>query len=104
MDKPLIKQKETNSRALTTGTIARYLRKDLDFANKVCALGFSPEMIAKDAYVVTQGRDTAAHKPICERAVAEDLRRLILRPDGILSRLHPSVSSESKAGGAPGLG
>jgi hypothetical protein len=97
-ERPLIKQKQINELAVTTGTVARYLRKDVQFSNKVRALGFNAEMIAKDAAAVTKGRDKAAHYPVCERAIADDLRRLMLRPDGILSRLHPAAINRVQSG------
>lgn len=52
--RPLIEQKKINERSLTTGTIARYLRKDLEFGKKARGRGFNVEMIAKDAFDVTK--------------------------------------------------
>jgi len=92
--RPLIKEKRINEQALTTGTIAWYLRKDLEFSSKVRARGFDVEAIIDDAYVVTRSRDRAAHHPVCGRAIADDLRQRILRPDGILGRLHPAIGSK----------
>jgi hypothetical protein len=91
---PLIKAKEIN-RELTAGNIGWHLRNYPDFRERVRARGFDAVAISKDEGEVTRCRNRAAHKPVCERAVADDLRRLILRPDGILSRFHPSATNKS---------
>jgi hypothetical protein len=91
---PLIKAREIN-RELTAGNIGWHLRNYPDFRDRVRARGFNATAISKDEGEVTRCRNRAAHKPICERAVADDLRQLILRPDGILSRLHPSAANKS---------
>jgi len=90
LDEPLIRHGKLNN-TFTTGTVARYLRTDAEFATKIRARGFNPEAIMKDAYDVKRYRDRAAHDLACERAVAEDLRGRVLRPDGVLSRLHPAT-------------
>lgn len=91
---PLIKAREI-SRELTAGSIGWHLRNHPDFGDRVRARGFDADAISRDEGEVTRRRNRAAHKPVCERAVADDLRRLILCPDGILSRLHPSTTDKS---------
>ncbi|MGA8149581.1 MAG: hypothetical protein WB952_01290 [Terriglobales bacterium] len=91
---PLIKAREIN-KELTAGNIGWHLRNHPDFRERVRAHGFDATAISIDEGAVTRCRNRAAHKPICERAIADDLRRLILRPDGILSRLHPSPTAKS---------
>jgi hypothetical protein len=89
----LISEGQIQKKNMSLGSIAWLLRNDVDFREKVRGRGFEVDAIGRDAWAVVPKRDTAAHYPLCERAIAEDLRRLILAPDGILAHLHPSRRS-----------
>ncbi len=87
---PLIREGKV-VQGLTLGNISWYLRFDERLRGKVLALGLDINAISRDAANVVKLRNRAAHEPACDRAVADDLRGSILRPDGIFSRVHPIV-------------
>ena len=79
--------------SLTLGSLGWYLREDPTTRGKVSALGFDVEAISKDVELVRALRNKPAHDFSCDRAVADELRRRILCPEGVLSRLHPNVAT-----------
>jgi hypothetical protein len=89
---PLIRGGKVPPRSMTLGTLGWYLKEDPVMRSRVSALGFDAEAISKDAVWVNALRNKAAHDFACDRAVADDLRRRILRPDDLLSRLHPTAT------------
>jgi hypothetical protein len=90
---PLILSGKVPKRSMTLGNAARYLRKDSVMRSKVSALGFDVLTVSKEAALIAEIRNRAAHELACDRAVADDLRQRILCPDGALSRLHPSAAT-----------
>jgi hypothetical protein len=92
----LIERGEIQSKNMALGSIAWYLRYQADFRKRALALGFDPDAISRDAFGVLPGRHKAAHRQVCEIAEADKLRSLILRSDGILSRLHTRTTDNSK--------
>ncbi len=76
---------------LSLGEMKRYLKRDNRLREWVKHRGLSSvDAIAKDAATLVGIRNRAAHEPILERSVADEIRRLLLRSDGMLSRLFPS--------------
>jgi len=94
--RPLIVEGHIEGKNLALGSVAWYLKNDADFRKRARARGFDPDQISKDAFDVINSRDKAAHRLVCELAEADRLRSLILRPDGILSRLHTNPTNTSK--------
>jgi|GEM_PF-4043945 len=90
---PLIRRGKPSKSSLTLGTLAWYLREDPVLRSKVSELGFDVETLSKDVALVADLRNKPAHDFSCDRAVADELRRRILCPDGLLRRLHPNVAS-----------
>jgi hypothetical protein len=90
---PLIRRGKASKNGLTLGNFAWYLREDSVVRSKVAALGFDVEAISKDAGLVGALRNRPAHDFSCDRTVADELRRKILFPDGVLRRLHPTVTT-----------
>jgi hypothetical protein len=90
---PLIRWGKVHERSMTLGSCAWYLRNDPVMRSKVSALGFDVDAISKDVAQANALRNKPAHDFSCGRAVADNLRRLILCNDGILSRLHPLVTA-----------
>jgi hypothetical protein len=88
---PLLHRGKVPSRCMKLGNFAWYLKNDPVMRSKISALGFDVETVAKDAASVNSLRNKAAHEDVCERAVADELRRRMLCRDGIFSRLHPMV-------------
>jgi uncharacterized protein (UPF0212 family) len=88
---PLLSGGKVPRSCMMLGNLARYLRKDPVMQSKISGLGFDADAIAKDAISIASLRNRAAHEPVCERAVADDLRQRMLCPDGIFSRLHPAA-------------
>jgi hypothetical protein len=82
---------------VTLGNLGWYLKYDQTMRSEVSALGFDVEIISRDVALVSALRNKPAHDFSCDRAVADDLRRRILGPDGILSRLHPKVATAADA-------
>jgi hypothetical protein len=79
---------------MALGSVAWYLRFDGGFRKRALERGFDADAISRDAQVVIQSRDKGAHLLTCELAEADKLRSLILRPDSILSRLHPGTARQ----------
>jgi len=94
---PLIRWGKENKRGMTLGSWAWYLRFDPSLRSKVSERGFDVEAISKDATSVNEVRRKAAHDITCDRTHADELRRQILRRDGILSRLHPMAATAADA-------
>ena len=94
-EQPLIQYGKVRKRSMTLGTLARYLEKDSVMRGRVSGLGFGVGAIWKDVDWVSEVRNKVAHDFACDRAVADDLRRRILCPDGILSHLHPRVATSA---------
>jgi hypothetical protein len=92
----LIDRNQIQARNMTLGRVVYYLGHHPDFGERALARGFDPNAISRIALEVVTIRDRAAHSPICELAEVDRLRSLILRPDGILGRLHPETTDNSK--------
>ena len=90
---PLIRRGKPSKSSLTLGNLGWYLREDPVMRGKVSALGFDVEAISKDVALVGALRNKPAHDFSCDRTVADELRRKILSPDGVLRRLHPTVAT-----------
>jgi hypothetical protein len=90
---PLIRRGKASKNGLTLGNFAWYLREDPVVRSKVAALGFDVEAISRDVGLVGALRNRPAHDFSCDRTVADELRRKILFPDGVLRRLHPTVAT-----------
>jgi len=88
--KQLIKSGEVQKRSMTLGDFALYLKND-EGMRKHASAEFNVEAIWRDATWVAHVRNEAVHNLAFDRALADRLRREIMRPDGILSRLHPKV-------------
>lgn len=88
---PLIRWGKVRKRSMTLGSLAWYLGNDPVMQSKVSERGFDPEAISKDAVWVNEIRNEAAHEWVKDRRLADKLRGRILRPDDILSRLHPML-------------
>jgi len=88
---PLIRWGKIRARGMTLRSFAWYLERDSVMRSKISGFGFDAEAVSKDAAWVGNVRNRAAHDFTCDRAIADDLRRRILRRDGILSHLHPNV-------------
>ena len=95
-ERPLIAKGHIQDKNMAIGSMRWYLKFHADFRKRAIALGFDPDPISRDIDEVTKGRDKAAHRPVCELAEADKLRSLILRSDGILSRLHPGTTANCK--------
>jgi hypothetical protein len=84
--KPLIDCGEPQT--LTLGEMGRCLRYDKGLRDLVKRMGYSSvDAIASDAGWLTSIRNRAAHQPILERSVADEVRHRMLRSDGMLARL-----------------
>jgi|SRR5208282_2153615 len=90
---PLIRRGKASKNGLTLGNFAWYLREDPVVRSKVAALGFDVEAVSKDVGLVGALRNRPAHDFSCDRTVADELRRKILFPDGVLRRLHPTATA-----------
>jgi hypothetical protein len=90
-DRPLILKGEFSKTSVTLGNLGWYLKNDPIMQSRVSVLGLDVKMISKDVALISRLRNRPAHDFNCDRAVADDLRRLILCSDGVLSRLHPTV-------------
>ena len=88
---PLLSGGKVPGNCMMLGNLARYLRLDAFMRSKLSALGFDVDAITKDSISIAFVRNRAAHAPVCERAVADDLRHRMLCRDGVFSRLHPTV-------------
>jgi hypothetical protein len=90
---PLIRNGKPLKSGFTLGNLARYLKEDPVMRSNVSARGFDVEAISKDAALIGTLRNKPAHDFSCDRTVADDMRRKILCPDGVLSHLHPTVAN-----------
>jgi hypothetical protein len=88
-DRPLIRRGKFPKTGATLGNLGWYLKNDPTMRSKVLALGLDVEAISKDVASVGKLRNKPAHDFGCDRAVADNLRQLILCSNGVLSRLHP---------------
>ena len=87
--RPLIDRGEP--RNLSLGNMGWHLKWDRNLRKWVESIGsLSVDAISRDAGWLTSIRNRAAHQPILERAVADEVRQQMLRSDGILARLHAS--------------
>jgi hypothetical protein len=94
---PLLIGGKVPGKCMMLGNLARYLRKDPLMRSKISARGFDVDAIAKDAISIASVRNRAAHEPVCERAVADDLRLRMLCRDSVFSRLHPLAATGPNA-------
>jgi len=74
---------------LNLGNFGWYLNNDLQIRAWVRnSKGLNPNDISHDAAPVIRGRDTAAHKAVCNQSIVENLRTTLFKENGILAHLH----------------
>lgn len=88
----LIRKGKSSKSSLTLGNLGWYLREDPVMRGKVSVLGFDVEAISRDVAQIGALRNKAAHDFSCDRNVADELRKRILCPDGVLRNLHSTVA------------
>jgi hypothetical protein len=78
---------------LTLGTLGWYLENDLTMRGSVAKRGFNVQAISREIDKVNRFRNKSAHELSFDRTAADDLRRIMLSPDGALRSLHPNLRS-----------
>jgi hypothetical protein len=87
--KSLLLGGEEQEKNLNLGNFGWYLKNDLQIKAWVRnSNGLNPDTISHDATQVVRGRNTAAHKAVCNQLIADNLREMLLRENGILKHLH----------------